>query len=270
MRAPEEALLDLARQRLDVRQREAAGQLRRRQPTRQLQQREWVAARLGHHPVSHTSVQPTGHRLEQRGRVGVAEPTDHQFGQAGQLLARLAHREHETDRLREEAAGDEAEDLRGHAVEPLRVVDDAQQRLLLGDVGQQPEDRQSHSEAIRYRAGAQPERGRERVSLRAGEVLQPVEHRGAQLVQTGELHLGLDAGGAHDAARPRVRHEVVQQRRLPDTRFAAHDEHLRPAGPYAVDELVQLPALSVPSPEVRAGSRRGGPANARVRPDRAT
>ena len=44
---------------------------------------------------------------------------------------------HDRNPLGEQAAGNEPEDLRRGLVEPLPVVDDADQRLLLGDLSEQ-------------------------------------------------------------------------------------------------------------------------------------
>ena len=57
--------------------------------------------------------------------------------------ARLAHREHDRHRLRQQPPRDEPEDLARGAVEPLRVVDEADQRLLVGDLGQQGQRRRA-------------------------------------------------------------------------------------------------------------------------------
>ena len=76
---------------------------------------------------------------QQRARVAVAEPADRQLGEPGEDVVAAARPRgaHERDPLGEEAAGDEPEDLRRGVVEPLRVVDDADERLLLGDLGEQ-------------------------------------------------------------------------------------------------------------------------------------
>ena len=141
---PPEAVLDAAGQPDRRREREAARQLGRAHPARQLQQGERVAARLGDDPVAHALVDPArDDRLEQRARVGLVEPPQRQLRQARQprLVARLAHAEHERDRLRQQPARDEPEHLGGGVVEPLEVVHDAQQRLLLGHRGHQAERR---------------------------------------------------------------------------------------------------------------------------------
>ena len=65
-----EALLDAARQRRAVGQPEPARQLRGRPAARQLQQRQRVAARLGHDPIAHALVERTGdHGFQQRPRI---------------------------------------------------------------------------------------------------------------------------------------------------------------------------------------------------------
>ena len=61
-------------------------------------------------------------------------------------------------------------------------------------------------------AGFQSERRAERSALRVRQAVPAVEHRHAELVEAGEgqLHLGLDAGGTHDAAPHGPLAEVVQ------------------------------------------------------------
>ena len=68
-------------------------------------------------------------------------------------------------------------------VEPLRVVDDADERLLLGDLGEQRQRGEPDQEPVRRRAGAQAEHRRERVALRGGQPVEVIQHRGAELMQ---------------------------------------------------------------------------------------
>jgi hypothetical protein len=86
------------------------------------------------------------------------------------IVAVLAEREHQPDPLRQQPARDERERLRRHAIEPLRIVHDAHQRLLLGHVGEQAQHSQTHHEPIRWRPGSQPERRGQRVPLRGWKV----------------------------------------------------------------------------------------------------
>ena len=167
---PPEPLLD-ARQRPGVGAAEAARQLGRAHAARQLQQRERIAARLRDDPVADALVEPAGdHRRQQRARVLVAEPFEPQLRQARQLalLARLADAEHDRHRLGEQPARHEPEHLRRRLVEPLEVVHETQQRLLLGDLRQQAERRQADEEAVGRIAGREAERDPQRVLLRRG------------------------------------------------------------------------------------------------------
>ena len=110
---------------------EPAGQLGRGEPARELEQRERIAAGLGNDPVADSLVEaPWNPRRQQRAGVPVAESLDHELRQPVELLhvARLANREHHSDRLRLEAARDERQDLGGLLVEPLHVVHHAQER----------------------------------------------------------------------------------------------------------------------------------------------
>ena len=133
---------------------EPARQLRRRQPPHQLQQRQRVAARLADDLVADPRVQRPGeHRVQQRARIALAQTLDHELRQSRQLVARSASREHQADRFRLQAARNEREDLRRGAIEPLLVIHHADQRLLLGHVGEQAQDGQADEEAIRRRPG---------------------------------------------------------------------------------------------------------------------
>ena len=128
---PDEALLDPSRETLRAQQPEAARQLRRREASRQLEQRQRIAPRLGDDPVPDPLVELESHRrAEQRAGVPVAHAAHLQLGDVLELLARLACGEHDPDRLRQQATGDEGERQRRRLVEPLRVVDDAQQRPI--------------------------------------------------------------------------------------------------------------------------------------------
>ena len=172
-----EALLDAAGQRRPAVQPQPARQLGGRQAAWQLQQRQRIAARLGHDPIAHPLVERTRHHgLQQRPRITVVEPADHELRQPLEmpLPGRLAHGEDQPDRLGPQTARHEGQRLRRGAVEPLRVVHDADQRSLLGHVRQQAQDRQADEEPIRRVAVAHAERRAERLALRAWKALQAI------------------------------------------------------------------------------------------------
>jgi hypothetical protein len=56
---------------------------------------------------------------------------DVELSQTGKRVTRLSCREHERELLRQEAASDERKHLRRSAIQPLRIVDDGRERLLL-------------------------------------------------------------------------------------------------------------------------------------------
>ncbi len=240
--APPETLLDPPRQRHRAGQPEPASQLLRGQPAWQLQQRQRVAARLGDELIADPLVQRAGQRrAQQRPRIVVPQPPDHQLRQPRQITGRDPGREHQPDRLRPQPPRDERQNLRRGMIEPLLVIDQAHQRPGRSHLRQQAQHRQADQKPVRHRPRTHPERGPQRITLRHRQPPQPIQHRRAQLMQPGErqLHLRLDTrGGRHPAAR-RPPGQVLQQRRLARTRLAPH--HQRPAltRPHSPQQPVQ-------------------------------
>ncbi len=147
--------------------------------------------------------------------------------------------------LGQQAPGHERQRLCGRPIEPLRIVDQAHERTLLGRLGQQTQDRERDEEAIRCRAVVQPERRPQRVTLRAWQPVELAEHRRAQLMQPGEreLHLRLNARDPGDATLRGPLGDVLQQRRLADPRLAAQHLHRALPRPDALQLAVQCLAL---------------------------
>ena len=129
---------------------------------------------------------------------------------------------HERDPLGEEAPADESKDLCGGLVEPLRVVDDADERLFLGDLGDQRQRGEPNQEPVGRRAGAPAEYGCERVALGDGQPVELIQHGSAKLMEAavGQLHLRLDADGSGDAPAGDTVGQVAEQRALAHTRLA--------------------------------------------------
>jgi len=220
---PLKALLEPPRKRDRAGQAESACQLGRRQPSRQLQQRQRIAARLGHDPVAHPSVhRPGEYRVQQGSRIIVPQALHDQLRQPAQFLAGLTDGEDQAHRFCFQPPGHERENLGGGPVEPLLVIHQAHQRPLSGHVGQQAEHGQPDQEPVWRGASAETERGAERRTLRAGQALQVTKHRRAQLVhrREGEFHLGLDTGRPRHPASRRVPGQVIQQGRLARPRLA--------------------------------------------------
>ena len=115
------------------------------------------------------------------------------FRQARQLGrgARFAHGENQCDGLSQEPPRDERKDLPRELVQPLRVVDQTDERPLLGGGRQQREQCQTDQETIGRHTGGQTERRSDGVALRARQVIHAIQHRHAQLMRACEAKLDL-------------------------------------------------------------------------------
>jgi hypothetical protein len=246
---PEKALLNPARQRELVRYAEATRQLRRAQPARQFQQGQRVAVRLGQDSLSNLPIEwPSHHRVQQRPGVLVTQARHLQLWKGPELFARLAGGEDEPGGLGQQPPRREGQHLGGRPVQPLGIIDHAQQRPFLRDLRQQRQDRQCDQEPVWRIALTQPERDCQRVLLRSRKPLEAVQQRCAQLVQAGERQLHLrchPCGPRHPHIRCR-RHHVLKQRRLAHARLAA--DHQRPPAPRSqiAEEIIKRPAFSPP------------------------
>jgi hypothetical protein len=91
--------------------------------------------------------------------------------------------------------GDEGQHLSRRVVEPLRVVDEADDRSGRRRVREQRQHREADQEPLRMRAPTQAERGFEGLALRRRQSFAIGQQRRAELVQRRErqLHLCLDA-----------------------------------------------------------------------------
>ena len=161
----------------------------------------------------------------------------------------LADGEDHRDTLGQQSARNERQRLRRDPVQPLHVVDDADQGLVGGVRGQQAQPSQPDEELIRRRPGAEAERGGQGVALGCGQVVQVTQQRGAQLVQTrvGELQPGFDAGGPRHLTSRRAAGQVVEQGGLADARFAPQHQDPALPGPDGADEAVQRLAFGAPA-----------------------
>jgi len=102
------------------------------------------------------------------------------------LYVRVAHSDDQADAVRAEPAGNEAEHLRRFRVKPVRVVDNAQQRLGFTRLGEQGQCRQCHQEPLRRRSGLLAKGNPERGQLRRRQFLQLWQAWDQQLVQATE------------------------------------------------------------------------------------
>ena len=252
---PPEAVLDPRRDRCRAREPEPARQLRRGQSAGQLQQRQRVPPGLGDDPVPDPRVQRPGqHRIQQRPRIAGPQALDHELRQPRHVARRVARREDQAHRFCVQAARREPQRLRGGVIEPVLVIDQADQRLLPGCTGQQAQHGQADQEPVRGGPGAEAEHGLQRLTLRTRQPVQVIQKRLAQLLQPGErqLHLGLDACGTDHPAARRVPGNVVQQRALAHSRFAGQHQRLALARPDRADQPAEEAELVESAPQLRS------------------
>ena len=261
LQLPPEALLDPARQRHRPRQPEPARKLGRRQPPRQLKQGQRVPPGLGDDQVSDPRVdRPGQRRCKQRARILLAQAGQRELRQPGQLRPVESGREHQPDRIGRQPPRHEPQRLHRRPVQPLLVIDHADQRPLGGHLREQSKHRQTDQEPVRRRTGAEAERDPQRVALRAGEPTGLVQHRRQQLMQPGEreLHLRLHPGRPRYPAPRRPRGQVVEQRGLAHPGLTADHQHPADACPHGANELIERAAFhaAVRQP-ARAAARPG-------------
>jgi hypothetical protein len=181
--------------------------------------------------------------LEQRERVCLLERRDVVLGQATglerALLAQPQRRE-ERDLLAAEPARGEGDRLCRGTVEPVRVVDEHEQRLLRRRLREQRQGRRRRREAVVLVRGTQCERGLERFGLVRGQPVGELEHRPEERVQPGvrELRLGLDAGDRQHAHVGSGLARVLEQRALADPRLAREHEHAAATPPRVLQRRV--------------------------------
>ena len=103
----------------------------------------------------------------------IAQTLDEKLGQSVEFLcgSRLANSEHQRDPLCRQAPRNKRQHLGRCPVQPLHIVDQADQRTLLGEVGQQAKRSQAHQESVRRRPLLQAERDAEGISLWSGKML---------------------------------------------------------------------------------------------------
>ena len=107
----------------------------------------------------------------------------------------VAGGEDNSDRFGQQSPGHEGEGLHGHLIEPLGVVDDAEQRLVGSGGGHQAQHGQPDQESIGSRSARTAERDIQRFALGFGQLIEVIDQRRAQLLQPGEgqFHVGLHA-----------------------------------------------------------------------------
>ena len=119
-----------------------------------------------------------------------------------------------TTPFRAEPAAREQQRIPRRSVQPLGIVDQAEQWTVTGDFGEQCQSGQPGQEPVHARCFGQTERGAQRPRLWGRQRVQPVEAVKQQQMQRRERQLGLrlHAGAAQHPEVRRVGGDVLEQR----------------------------------------------------------
>ena len=235
------------RQRL--RQQVSASELVGGQARRELDQREGISVRALDQAVAERRREL---RREQRVSclaVETGEPKLRQPLESGRLPVARCKEQHDTLRL--EAPRRERERLGGRAVEPLSIVHDAKQRLLVRSLREQAQHADGDQETVARLARRESESTAQRVSLRLWDSVDLVEYRQQDPLQRGEreLRLRLDPDAPEDAQVLRTLDRVAEERRLADPWLAADDECSTPRLAGLEEQALDSGALHAPADE---------------------
>ena len=217
----------------------------------ELDERKRIATRLLDEDIAHRRRDAAvGAASDQRGRGVGVEPAHLELGDLARLeapIAAVARREQHHDPLGVEPTSDEHQRVGRRGIQPLSIVDEAQHRTRLRQLGQQRQARDRDQEAILPRPLPQPERSLQRCGLRLREPLEQVQRRSHELMQPGERQLGLRLDPARrqhlHVARPLPR--ILQQRRLAHARLAPQDQRAAARRPRRFDERSHAGALDI-------------------------
>ena len=247
------------RQRL--RQWRPPGQLVRAQVARSVEQGQRVAPGLGHEPLGHPDVDRlAGPGRQELAGVGSGQAAQPDLGQLRQshLRRRLLSRDDHGDGVGQEAAHHEAEDVRRLVVEPLCIVDHAQQGPALRRLRQQGEDGEAHQERVGRRAAELSERDLQCSPLWIGQPIGRRKQGEEQLVHAGEGQrpLRLDGHHADDLHVGCGVDDLLEEGGLAGTRVAPDDQRAADPGPHAVQQLVERLLLCAVTDQSHGPDRR--------------
>jgi hypothetical protein len=171
--------------------------LRCRQAARQLEQRERVAARLGDDSLAYRVVhRPGNDGRQERLRIVTVEAANGEIAQPAEpvLLAGLTCGEEKPDGLGHQPTRGEGERLDRRPVDPLRVVDEAEERPFVRHRRQERQGGEANEEAVRRAPATQAKSGLDGRALRVRQPVKAVEHLRTELVEApeGQVHLPFD------------------------------------------------------------------------------
>jgi hypothetical protein len=161
---------------------------------RQLEDGERVSPSLCHNPIAYRLVNRSPQdRVQQHAGINVVETSDEQLREPAKFtfVSWLTHRDDQGNRLGEEAASHEGNRLGRDPVQPLSIVDDAEQRTFFGDLCQEAENSEPHQKSVWWVTCCQTKRGGQGTTLGLWKAIEMIKHWSAKLVEPrkGQFHL---------------------------------------------------------------------------------
>ena len=222
-----------------------------------------------HQPAHHRDIELPVERAgeESHGLRGL-EATDLELRQARKgvrSFTRLADRDEEDQALGVEASSDERQELLRLAIEPLRIVDDAEHGCLHGKAGEQCQNGEPDEETVGGARFDPTEGGLQRSALRRGKALGLAEDRQEEAMKPCEAQalLGLDAVDPQHPESLRLLPRSHQERRLADAGFAPQHEGPAHAAARRTEKGVRHAALRCSPDEFDGRSLAKGPCRRR-------
>ncbi len=185
---------------------------------------------------------------QEPGRCGRVESGQRQVGQSGRLES-VAGGDDQRGALGVEPPRGEQQGLGGRPVQPLRVVDEAQDGPAVGELGQQGQDGEADEHAVARFGRGEAEGPAQGTRLRGRERVGAVEGGPQQQVQAGERQvcLGLDRGAADDPHPVGRRRRVLHQRGLAHARLPGDEQTTAATGTAVRQQAVDDRYLVTPS-----------------------
>lgn len=257
----EEVGLEAAADRQWIRQEADAGELLRAQFPGQLGHRQRATLGLGDDPPCDLRIdRPVDDRAEQLDCdvLGQAFDGEHRETLEGHMgLRGGSYRKEQRDAVGVQPAAEERERVERLAVEPLRIVDHADQRPVPRHFGKQRQRGEADQEPIRRWSGNEPEGRPQRVTLPTGKPVEAVHERDEEALERREpeVGLGFDARDPSNAHPGRGLDRVVEQRGLAHAGLTPEDENATAAPARRGKHAVDRSALLAPAQHAPEGTR---------------
>jgi hypothetical protein len=147
-----------------------------------------------------------------------------------------------------ETPADELKDHTRWIIEPLDVVEKADQGTLGRCLRQQAKHRETDDESLWGGAGCNPECDAQGLLLRLRQCIDSRKDRAAELLDGGEWHfeLRLDSRDLHHAATGGLTGAVLQERCLANPSLPAYDPGRALTGTDAIEHAIESSALARP------------------------